>query len=78
MDAKKKTGLAILLGLPKKHSKDEETDTDETSSTYEDEGLEAAAEEVLDAIEQKDAKALVESMKSFVELCRDEKYEEEE
>lgn len=78
MDAKKKTGLAILLGLPKK-DKDEETDTDtdEASPSYEDEGLEAASEEVLDAIKNEDAGALRDALKSFVTLCRDEDKEEE-
>lgn len=39
-------------------------------------GHEAAASEIMDAIEAKDPQALKEALKSFVQMCQDEEYSE--
>lgn len=69
--AKDKAGLALILGLGKKPKGD-----DDGEGTGYDEGLDAAAEEILDAVEAKDAGALKDALKSFVALCRDDDGEE--
>ena len=72
-----KPGLAILIGKMKpskdiqnKHGlkMDKEEDLEgESEST--DEGLVVAAEEILSAVEAKDANMLAESLKAFFDMC---------
>lgn len=68
MDKKKKDGLAIIIanGIDKKGSEEEYTADSE-----------AAAEEVLAAIEKKDPKALAESLSAMIEICSNSNGEEE-
>jgi KaiC/GvpD/RAD55 family RecA-like ATPase len=71
LDDKHKKGLAAIIianAKPKHDMKEEES---------EDVGLESAAEDILAAIEKKDVKALVESLKAFCQMC-DEDYVDEE
>jgi DNA-binding GntR family transcriptional regulator len=73
-DKKKAAGLIIasIDGSMKKAAKNEMGDMVDTSA-----GHQAAAEEILAAVESKDAAALMSAMKSFVSMCMDE-YEAEE
>lgn len=71
---KKRGKLALLLGLgPKEDSEgDDEEEMPEKPEEEEDdsgEDYEAMASEILDAIEQKDPKALAEALRGFVESC---------
>jgi hypothetical protein len=65
-------GLAALIIASKKPSKEEmpmegemDMESEEDSSVE----LESAAEEIFMAIDQKDPKALVSALKSFIEMC---------
>jgi hypothetical protein len=75
MDNKKKAAgliIASMDGSMKKAPKNEMGDMVDASA-----GHQAAAEEIIAAVESKDAKALMSAMKSFVSMCMDE-YEAEE
>lgn len=73
----KKHGLAILLGIgpEKKGMEDVHEDKDDMEDGFE-MGLEAASEEILEAIKEEDAGALREALKSFITICKD-KYKKE-
>lgn len=73
-DKKKQAGLIIasMDGAMKKAPKNEMGDMVDASA-----GHEAAAQEIISAVESKDARALMAAMKSFVSMCMDE-YEAEE
>lgn len=75
MDNKKKAAgliIASMDGSMKKAAKNEMGDLIDASA-----GHQAAAEEILAAIESKDAKSLMSALKSFISMCMDE-YEAEE
>ena len=81
MDGKSKKAmtLAILLGGKKKAPKEPalpETSDDDVQP--EEEGYKSAAEEVISAIKAEDAAALVEALKSFVEMCGSEDHADED
>lgn len=57
-----------LLGKKKDHKKDP-TEDDEEESMDESIGLESAAEEIMDAINAGDSKALMKALKAFMEMC---------
>lgn len=68
---KDKKGLAALIiksgKLPSKHSDSEpEVDQEESEDS---EGIEAAADEILMAIDSKDPKELAAALKAFIEQC---------
>ena len=60
----KKDGIALLIAdraTKKAGGKDE--------PEYDGDDLEVAAEDILDAVKEKDASALVDALKAFIELC---------
>jgi hypothetical protein len=59
--------LASILGGPKRGR--EEAPEEEAALPSEPSGLEVAAEELLSAIESKDAKAVAQALKSAVEMA---------
>lgn len=69
---KKGLGAMVLADMKPSEGPIEETPMEEVSAHR------AAAEEVLQAIELKDASLLEESLKAFYELCRDESIPEQE
>jgi hypothetical protein len=62
-----KPSLAVLIGKMKPGESDDESDAQGESS-----GLEATAQEILDAIEANDSAGLADSLKSFCEQCMSE------
>jgi hypothetical protein len=70
MTGTKKGILAILLGRGKPVDKpEEEESSDESPEGYDKEGAKAAAEELLTAIEKKDAQGVADAVKAMVTLC---------
>lgn len=61
--------LALVLGGPKR-GRETPPETEAPAAEEESSGLQVAAEDVLSAIESKDAQALVAALKSFVEMAR--------
>lgn len=71
-DDKRRGGIASILSKLSTGSEsyDDMKDKNENFNESEgSEGLEAAAQEVLSAIDGRDAKALVEALKAFYEMC---------
>jgi tRNA A37 N6-isopentenylltransferase MiaA len=69
---KKKAISAILLKLsakPKESEEESESEVEEQEEPSEEMDLEVAAEEILSAIEKKDAKRLAKAMKLFIKMC---------
>jgi hypothetical protein len=67
-DKKKAVGIIIAkAGKPDKQAEGPEEDQGEQPEDSE--GMKTAAEEILSAVESKDASALVEALKSFYEMC---------
>ena len=80
-DNKRKPDLSIIIGKLKPRgmmaSKDGEEEMQD-SPVGENEELKVAAEEILSAIEEKDAEALSESLHAFFEICDAQPHEEGE
>lgn len=75
----KKDSLVIAIGKMKpKGMKDEPEEHDEDSDSETDSGLEAAFDELVEAIKSEDSAAGVEALKSFITQCKSEGYDEEE
>lgn len=67
-DKRKKMALIIAMGKPEgKDDPDAEKETSEESD-----GLDSAAQDILDAVESKDAKALKDALKDFMYMCEEE------
>jgi hypothetical protein len=72
-------GLALSILSKRKPEGSREHAAREEDQESEVSGLEAAADEIISAVESKDAKALSESLKAFIEQCQgDEEPEEDE
>lgn len=71
---KKKNMASLILGSASQGPMDEmkSSNEDMNEASQMDEGLLAAADEVLQAIESKDAKSLAEAMKYLIEMCQSE------
>lgn len=67
--AEKKKGLAALIIAKAKPKESPMQDVDP---------LVSAAEEIVQAMDAKDPQMLMESLKAFVEMCKDEEYPDEE
>lgn len=76
-DNKKKAATLIVGAMKPADMKEKPTNEmgDEVDASA---GLMAAAEEIMSAVEKKDAKALMHAMKSFHAMCADESPEESE
>lgn len=72
--AEKKKGIAaiIVAGAKPKESPAQDPMSEEVGPKR------MAAEEIMQAFEMKDAEALEESLKSFIELCQSEPYSEDD
>ncbi len=71
----KKDLTAMVFEMGKKKDKDKPSESDDVSDLDEDEeaagmGKEMAAEDILAAIESKDAKALATAIADLVEMCK--------
>lgn len=71
MAEKKKTSMAILLGLKPKPSNGDESVEDHAAPDADEGpgGVETAMSELLSAIESKDPKAMAEAFQSAAEIC---------
>ena len=73
-EGKKGLLLALMMGRPKKTEEKETPNEDAVTIGSDDTstiGAEAAGEELLRAIEQKDAKAVAEAFKALMSCCQD-------
>ncbi len=75
-DGKKKAVSLIISKLGDKQEKVEQAPTVDNVEQDLSMPLEAAADEILQALETKNAKALVEALKYFMEMCEYKKDEE--
>lgn len=67
---KKKAQLIIALGMPKKGMpKDDAGLEDDGGAEADEAGLDSAAEEILKAVQEQDATALKDALKSFWSMC---------
>lgn len=66
---KKPLAALVIAKMRKKPSSSEEKYSEEEPEDDMEEGLQAAAEDVLSALEGGDATALKEALKSFIEQC---------
>lgn len=75
LDEKKKGSIAVLISKKIKGSDSYENLKSDNENMKEEEydGLSAAAEEIIDSLNSKDPKSLKESLKSFIEMCLNEK-----
>lgn len=65
-DSKTKGVAALIVG---KMGKGPEAEGEDTEDTGEEDGLTAAAEEIMSAVKEGDASALKEALKSFYSMC---------
>ena len=75
-DSKKKQATMIIASMSKK-PKPESEPSEASEMESEVSGLEMAAEDVMAALEKKDAQALMHAMKAFHGMCMDEESESE-
>lgn len=69
-DPKKTAMLIIAKGKDKEHKNMSKHENDS------DEGLNTASEEIISAIHEKDAEALKEALKNFMDICEEKENEE--
>lgn len=62
--------ILLAIGTKKPDSSSKESWKMESSSEEGDEGMEAAADEIISAVRSSDAKALSEALMAFIEQCK--------
>jgi len=80
MKPKKDSAITVILANRGKGEKVEKPMTNEMGDemSYDEEMYKAHAEDILQAFESKDAELLASALKSFVSMCGDSSYSEEE
>lgn len=71
--AKKKPGLAVVIGIGKgKHPADDDYDTEDQEDGGDDEGYEAARDELADlvGVKEADREAFGDALRAFVMSCK--------
>lgn len=73
----KKKAVSVLIARMKQPKEEQVSKAPEKDGVEQDSsiGLESAADEIMSAVESKNAKALVEALKSFMEMCDSEQGE---